>query len=133
MSHQGDLSLRGTMQNSQQVTDLRSKLNESGLFSSVVVDEQNPTPDRQRLTVRITAQWKPVASRKPLPGDKPAQSSAKSATNAPPGKAAASTNAPPAKGSPSTNGATAKEGASTNGPASTGGTNLPAAAKEKKD
>ncbi|HVY72406.1 MAG TPA: hypothetical protein VHH73_20895 [Verrucomicrobiae bacterium] len=133
MSHQGDLSLRGTMQNSQQVTDLRSKLNESGLFSSVVVAEQNPTPDRQRLTVRITAQWKPVALRKPLPGDKPAQSSTKSATNAPPGKAAASTNAPPAKGSPSTNGATAKEGASTNGPASTGGTNLPAAAKEKKD
>jgi type IV pilus assembly protein PilM len=56
INRQGDLALRGTMQNSQQATDFRSKLIDSGLFSTVGVAEQTPTPDRQRIVVRIIAQ-----------------------------------------------------------------------------
>jgi Tfp pilus assembly PilM family ATPase len=72
MNRRGDLSLKGMMQNSQQVIDFRSKLVKSGFFSTVTVEEQTPAPDRQRLTVRISAQWKPFGSRplvkaEPLP------------------------------------------------------------------
>jgi Tfp pilus assembly PilM family ATPase len=71
MNRRGDLSLKGMMQNSQQVIDFRSKLIKSGFFSTVTVDDQTPSPDR-RLTVRISAQWKPFGSRplvkaEPLP------------------------------------------------------------------
>ena len=48
------------------MTDFRSKLIEAGWFSSVVVEEQTPSPDR-RVTVRMTAQLKAADSRKPLP------------------------------------------------------------------
>ena len=58
MTRRGDLSLRAGMKDSQQVVDFRSKLLESGLFSTVVVEEQTPTPDRQRIVVRMTGQWK---------------------------------------------------------------------------
>jgi hypothetical protein len=40
------------------VVDLRSKLIASGLFSTVVVEEQTPTPDRQKVIVRLSGQWK---------------------------------------------------------------------------
>ncbi len=63
MNRRGDVSLRGTMQNLQQVTDFRSKLIKSGFFAGVTVEEQTPTPDRQRVTVRMTAQWKPANAR----------------------------------------------------------------------
>jgi Tfp pilus assembly PilM family ATPase len=63
MNRRGDLSLRGTMRGSQQVTEFRSKLVQSGFFSTVSVDEQTPSPDRQKVTVRITAQWKPTVAR----------------------------------------------------------------------
>jgi len=58
LNRRGDLSLRASMRDSQQVTDFRSKLIDSGLFTSVTVEEQTPTPDRQKVTVRISAQWK---------------------------------------------------------------------------
>ena len=51
------------MRGSQQVTEFRSKLIRSGFFSAVSVDEQTPSPDRQKFTVRITAQWKPAGAR----------------------------------------------------------------------
>lgn len=57
MNRRGDLSIRATMQNSQQATDLRSKLIESGLFSTVVFDEQTPGPNRQ-VNVRLSARWR---------------------------------------------------------------------------
>jgi hypothetical protein len=63
MDRHGDLSLHGVMQNGTQVTDFRSKLIASGFFSAVSVDEQTPTPDRQRVNLRMTAQWKPVEAR----------------------------------------------------------------------
>src|SRR5437870_210466 len=44
----------------------------SGFFSSVTVEEQTPSPDRQKMAVRIAAQWKPAGARplvkaEPLP------------------------------------------------------------------
>jgi hypothetical protein len=66
MSRRGDLSLRGTMPNSQQATDFRSKLIDSGFFAVVVLEEQTPSPDRQKVTVRITAQCKPADARPSL-------------------------------------------------------------------
>ncbi len=66
MNHQGDVSLRGSLPGSQQVVDFRSKLVNSGFFSVVTVEEQTPTPDRQKVNVRITAQWKPASARESL-------------------------------------------------------------------
>lgn len=66
MNHNGEVSLRGSIQNSQEVTDFRSKLIESGFFETVTVEEQAPTPDRQKLNVRITAAWKPAGKRIPV-------------------------------------------------------------------
>jgi hypothetical protein len=63
MNRRGDLSLRGFMRDSQQVVDFRTKLIKSGFFSTVVVEEQNPTPDRQRVNLRISAQWKTTPGR----------------------------------------------------------------------
>ncbi len=63
MTRRGDLSLRGTMQNAQQVTDFRTKLMDSGFFDRVTVEEQVPTPDRQKVNIRITGQWKAVDKR----------------------------------------------------------------------
>lgn len=66
MSRRGDVSLRGSMRDSQQVADFRTKLFESGFFSSVTVEEQTPTPDRQKVLVRISAQWKDAGMRQTL-------------------------------------------------------------------
>lgn len=61
LTRRGDLSLRATIQNAQQATDFRSKLIDTGIFLSVTVQEQTPGPgpDRQRLTVRMSARWNP--------------------------------------------------------------------------
>jgi len=67
MNRRGELSLRGSLRDSQQVLDFRSKLIDSGFFASVTVEEQTPSPDRQSVAVRIAAQWKPTGERKPLP------------------------------------------------------------------
>jgi Tfp pilus assembly PilM family ATPase len=66
MNRRGDLSMRWSMQNPQQVTDFRSKLFDSGFFANVTVEEQAPGPDRQKLAVRISAQWKPLSARQTL-------------------------------------------------------------------
>jgi Tfp pilus assembly PilM family ATPase len=68
MNRRGEVSLRGSLKDSQQVVQFRSKLIDSGFFSSVVVEEQTPapTPDRQKVLVRMTAQWKPVGAREAL-------------------------------------------------------------------
>lgn len=61
LTRRGDLSLRATIQNPQQATDFRSKLIDTGIFLSVTMQEQSPGPgpDRQRLTVRMSARWNP--------------------------------------------------------------------------
>ena len=67
----GDISLRATMRDAQQVMDFRSKLLDSGFFSSVVVEEQSPSAsDKQKLTVRMSGQWK-LGSELPATAEKP--------------------------------------------------------------
>jgi len=63
MNRRGEVSVRGAMQNGQQVTDFRAKLMDSGFFERVSVEEQVPGPDRQRVNIRITAQWKTIDKR----------------------------------------------------------------------
>ncbi len=63
MDKRGEVTLHGVMQNSMQVTDFRAKLIASGFFSIVTVEEQSPTPDRQRVNLRMTALWKPIEAR----------------------------------------------------------------------
>ena len=120
MNRRGDLSLRGFMRDSQQVLDFRSKLISSGFFSTVVVEEQNPI-DRQKVILRISAQWKTTPGRESLsiappvagPGreslsiappvagiEKPKAAGMEMKSNAPPerpatGPATTTTNAPP--------------------------------------
>ena len=58
LNSHGEVSLRGAFRDGQQVDDFRSKLIDSGFFANVTVEEQVPTPDRQRVSVRISAQEK---------------------------------------------------------------------------
>ncbi len=107
MNRRGDLALRGFMRDSQQVLDFRSKLINSGFFSTVVVEEQNPTPDRQRVLLRISAQWKSAPGRESLAVAPPVSEIERSKTigsgvksNPPPAapsstRAAGGTNPPP--------------------------------------
>ena len=100
MSRRGDLTLRVGMQNSQQLTDFRTKLIDSGFFSSVVVEEQTPSPDRQKLSVRLTGIWKPSIDRKALeapPSITPKASESKPVSTNKTSLPAASTNQPSQK------------------------------------
>jgi hypothetical protein len=66
MNRRGEVSLRGSMRDSSQVIDFRSKLIASGFFANVTVEEQTPTPDRQKVNLRISAVWKSFADRAQL-------------------------------------------------------------------
>lgn len=57
MDRRGEFSFRGQMQSSQQASDLRKKLIESGLFSNVVLEEQSTVPNKRQVNVRFTARW----------------------------------------------------------------------------
>ena len=83
MNRRGDVSLRGSMRNADQVTDFRSKLIGSGFFSTVAVEEQALTPDRQKVNVRMTAQWKPVEARAGLTNGPTADEIERAKTNKP--------------------------------------------------
>jgi hypothetical protein len=87
MDRHGNVSLHGSMPNFQQVADFRAKLIESRFFSAVTVEEQSPSPDRQKVNVRITAQWAPADVRAALSvGPTAAEiETAKSAKSAPGG------------------------------------------------
>ncbi len=61
MNSHGEVSLRGSFRDGQQVADFRSKLIASGFFANVTVEEQTPTPDHQKVNVRMSAQEKPDA------------------------------------------------------------------------
>ena len=81
MNRRGEVSLRGSLQNGQQVAELRSKLIDSGFFASVGIEDQSPTPDRQKVTVRMSAQWKSADLRKaPPPEPLKASTNAKTST-----------------------------------------------------
>lgn len=62
MNRRGDLSFRGTFGNPQMAVEFRSNLVASGFFSTLVVEEQMPSPNQQVL-MRIAAQWKPASAR----------------------------------------------------------------------
>jgi len=66
MNRRGDVSLRASMQNPQQVGDFRSKLIDSGFFANLAVEEQAPVLNQPKLSVRISAQWKPLSARQTL-------------------------------------------------------------------
>lgn len=61
LNSHGEVTLRCAFHDGQQVADFRDKLIASGFFTNVVVAEQSPTPDRQRVNVRISAQEKSAA------------------------------------------------------------------------
>jgi Tfp pilus assembly PilM family ATPase len=63
LNRRGDMSLRGSVREPNQALNFRSKLNSSDFFSTVVAEEQTPTPDRQKIIVRISARWNPYAPR----------------------------------------------------------------------
>ena len=71
MQRRGDVSVRVGMRDPMQLAEFRTKLVDSGFFSAVVVEEQNPSPDNQKLTVRLTAQLKPLGQRKALTAEPP--------------------------------------------------------------
>ena len=107
MNRRGDLALRGFMRDSQQVVDFRSKLIKSGFFSTVVVEEQNPALEQQKVILRISAQWKQTPGRESLSiappvaeMEKPKAGGIEVKSNAPPervafGPATPQTNPPP--------------------------------------
>lgn len=66
MNRRGELSWRGTIKDPQQVAEFRSKLIDSGMFANVTVEEQAPAPDHQKLTVRMSAQWRALSPRQLL-------------------------------------------------------------------
>lgn len=66
MNRRGDVSLRASMQSSQQVTEFRSKLIDSGFFDHVTLEEQAPVMNQPKLSVRMNAQWKPMNTRQTL-------------------------------------------------------------------
>jgi len=66
MGRRGDISFRGSLRDGQQVNDFRTKLLSSGAFNFITVDEQIPSADRQKVNIRVTAQWKTDKAREVL-------------------------------------------------------------------
>lgn len=58
MDETGDVALKATVQNAQQVMDFRARLIASGFFATITVEDQTPSPHQPKLDVRISAQWK---------------------------------------------------------------------------
>ena len=85
LNSHGVVSLRCAFRDGQQVADFRTKLIDSGFFANVTVEEQTPTPDHQRVNVRITAQEKPTAQLLSLAVGPTADEIAKDGKPAPPG------------------------------------------------
>ena len=80
MNRRGDISIKASMRDSQQVAQFRSKLIDSALFAAVVVEEQTPAPDGQKVNVRIVGEWKRSVVGRPFGG--PASASAGQNTSA---------------------------------------------------
>jgi len=83
LNSHGQVSLHCGFRDGQQVADFRTKLIASGFFTNVVVEEQTPTPDHQRINVRMTAQEQPAAQQQ-LASAKLAAEVAKDSQPAPP-------------------------------------------------
>jgi hypothetical protein len=61
LNSRGEMSLRCAFHDGQQVADFRKKLIGSGFFTNVVVEEQAPTLDHQKVNVRISGLEMPAA------------------------------------------------------------------------
>lgn len=59
LTRRGELSFQGSGQNSDQVVGLRNELLKSQFFTTVVVEEQTPSPDRNKFEIKLSAQWNP--------------------------------------------------------------------------
>jgi hypothetical protein len=66
INQQGNITVKATLQNPQQVMDFRSSLIDSGFFANITVEEQSPVPNQPKVGVRMTAQWKAAAARAAL-------------------------------------------------------------------
>ncbi|MGA3267474.1 MAG: hypothetical protein ABSE16_11695 [Verrucomicrobiota bacterium] len=66
LNQRGEIQLKATMANAQQVTDFRTKLIASGFFADVAVEEQAPVQGQPKVSVRMAAQWKAAAARPAL-------------------------------------------------------------------
>jgi len=83
LDRRGEFGFRATLANPQQATDLRARLLESGLFSSVVLEEQTPAENNRKLITRISARWKTDPKTPSKTIDKIVAESTASSTNAP--------------------------------------------------
>ena len=61
LNRHGEVSWRATFRDAQQVADFRGQVIASGFFTNVVVEEQAPTPDHRKVSVRMSAQERPAA------------------------------------------------------------------------
>lgn len=84
MNSRGEFAFSATLQNPQQANDLRTKLIDSGIFSSVVIEEQSPTPDQRQAKIRLRARWNPSPDVKSRVLDRVAGMAATTKTNTPP-------------------------------------------------
>ena len=57
LNRRGEFTFVATLAGAQQANDLRSKLIDSGLFTSTAIEEQTPSKDQRKVTVRIRARW----------------------------------------------------------------------------
>lgn len=84
VNRRGELSVRVAVGPGDQASDFRSKLIDSGFFSTVVFEEQSPSPDNQRMVVRLTAQCKPVENWEALVAEAARKSAPPGGPNTPP-------------------------------------------------
>jgi hypothetical protein len=83
LNSRGEVSLRTSFRDGQQVADFRSKLIASGFFTNVTVEEQ--VPSQQKVNVRISAQENAVAQLQSLAVGPSAEEIAKDEKPASPG------------------------------------------------
>ena len=57
LNGRGEFTFAATLQNPQQANEIRTKLIDSGIFTSAVIEEQTPTPDQRQVKIRLRARW----------------------------------------------------------------------------
>ena len=57
MNRRGELAMRSTLRDPQQVAAFRSKLVQSGVFESIALEEQVPGPHQQNVMARFAGRW----------------------------------------------------------------------------
>ncbi len=79
----GELSVRGSVQDPQGPANFRNKLIDSGFFTRVVIEDQTPVDNNQKMNFRLSAQVKPEGMR-PTAGASTNAAPSATATNAVP-------------------------------------------------